>query len=204
MNMNKKLCILSCLLSFVLVAVLLISFTNCVYVVHHPSWSAWSPDAFDAERSTSFYTNYSPLWVSIFTVIQLILLWIFRKPFVCWFGIVLNIVGTLFPGFRMILSALTGKMLKDAFYDYTPSYDEYTFKTPFYLIIILSIAITTLYIILFIFRRKAKAGLIAIQANASPVNGMNAYPSSGETEKLITGENSCPVIEEDGNKGSLN
>ena len=130
--MNKKQFILSCLLSVVLVAVLLISFAKCAYVVYHPAWSAWSPNSFgDYGRSLSFYINYSPLWVGIFTVIQLILLWVLRKPFLCWFGIVLNIVGTGFPGFRMYVDSLTGKILKDAFTDSYPAYSDYTFQTPF-------------------------------------------------------------------------
>ncbi len=202
--MNKKQFILSCLLSVVLVAVLLISFAKCAYVVYHPAWSSWSPNSFgDYGRSLSFYINYSPLWVGIFTVIQLILLWVLRKPFLCWFGIVLNIVGTGFPGFRMYVDSLTGKILKDAFTDSYPAYSDYTFETPFYFILFLSAVITVLYIILFVFRRKTKAKTIPVQTSAYPVNGQNAYPFSGETEKLVTGENSYPVFGEAGNTGSL-
>lgn len=189
--MNKKQCILSCLLSVIIVVVLLLSFTDCAYVVHHPSWSPWDIDSFmNASKITTYYTNYSPIWVCVFTVIQLILLWVLRKPFACWFGIVLNIIGTILPGFYMVTSAPFAKMMESAVYDVYYEYNEYTFQPPFYWIIILSAVITTLYVILFIFRRENKKGLIHIQASESPVNGMNAYPSSGETEKLVTGENS--------------
>ena len=110
--MNKKQRILSCLLSVILVAVLVISFTNCVYVVHHPAWSPLSSyDFTEANKITTFYTNYSPIWVCVFTVIQLILLWVLRKPFACWFGIVLNIVGTIFPSVSMIMEEPLIKMM---------------------------------------------------------------------------------------------
>ena len=104
--MNKKQCILSSILSVILVAVVLLSLTDCAFVTHHPSWSPWSTDGFlTAQKITTYYTDYSPSWVGVFTAIQLILLWVLRKPFACWFGIVLNIVGTVFPWFRMVMEA---------------------------------------------------------------------------------------------------
>ena len=203
--MNKKQCILSSILSVILVAVVLLSLTDCAFVTHHPSWSPWSTDGFlTAQKITTYYTNYSPLWVGVFTGFQLFLLWVLRKPFACWLGIVLNIVGTILPWFRMVMEAPIEKWSESMFTDVYNTYNEYVFEPPFYCIMILSAAIIVLYIILFVFRRKNMKRMTPVQAYA--------YPGSGETEKLINVSNSNPVNSEntdqvsgeEGNEGTLN
>jgi hypothetical protein len=159
---------------------------------------------FTNSRITTYYTNYSPLWVGFFTGFQLFLLWALRKPFACWLGIVLNIVGTILPWFRMVMEAPIEKQFESMFTDVYSTYNEYVFEPPFYCIMILSAAIIVLYIILFVFRRKNMKGMTSVQAYA--------YPGSGETEKLINVSNSNPVNSENtdqvsgegSNEGTLN
>lgn len=210
--MNMKQCISSCLLSIALIIIPLISFTDCVYVTHHPSWSAWGDTFMNPGEITFSYTNYSPMWVCIFTGIQLILLWVLRKPFACWIGVVLNFLGAIYPGLSMLSRTYASETMNDAIFDYKFAYNGYSFEAPVYWIFTLSVAVIILYIVLFAFRRETDKGLIHVQANPYPVNGMNAYPGSGETEKLINGDNSNqdnggnidPISGEEGNEGTLN
>ena len=211
--MNMKQCITSCLLSITFVAVVLLSFTDCVYGSHSSSWSAWDVDSFTKPVTITFSnSNYSPIWVCIFAVIQLILLWVLRKPSVCWAGIVLNIAGNIFPVLRYIFIAQASVSISTMFSDTYYGTTTYTFGTPVYMIISLSVLITILYIFLFAFRRETNSGLIQVQANPYSVNGAYAYPGSGETEKLINGDNSNqdnggnidPISGEEGNEGTLN
>ena len=112
----------------------------------------------------------------------------------------------------MISSVSNAKLIERMFTDTYPSYNEYYFEPPFYYIITLSVLITILYIFLFAFRRETNSGLIQVQANPYSVNGAYEYPGSGETEKLINGNNSNPVNNgnidpvsgEGSNEGTLN
>ena len=156
MSMSEEEKFYSFLISIALIAIVILSFTDCVIVTHHPSWSPWYLNAFspDARQTSVYTTNYSPVFVCILTAIQLLLLWLVRKKFVCIICFLLNIIATVFPAFSKLYLSYSIKRLNDAIYDYESAYNEYVFGTPVYVIIGLGAGVTVLYFILLHFRKK--------------------------------------------------
>ena len=135
-------------ITVLLLAIVLLSFTKCVTVTHHPGFSAWAEETWGRPLVVS-KTGYSPVFICILTGIQLILLWVCKKRFCCWIGMLLNIVATAGP-IRVRLFSNHLEETKYAIPDYIDPHDIYSFSWPVYLIISIGIVIIVLYFIRFL------------------------------------------------------
>ena len=160
-RMSSEEWIITIMISVALIAIVIFSFTGCVTVTHHPVWSAWDISTWNSEmytgpngKTTVYTTSYSPVFVCIFTAVQLLLLWLVNKKFVCVLGVILNIFATVLPVLSFKYFNMMGVWMKDNIYDYTPAYNEYAFGIIVYLIIGIGLVVTAWYFVLLHYRRK--------------------------------------------------
>lgn len=185
MRQSKEEYLYSVFISITLIVILILSFTDCVTVTHHPSLSGWSPNSRPITTNT---TGYLPVFICILTAAQLLLIWLVRKKFACIIGVLLNIIAAAFPVFYMTFSSQWGKTMSTFFYDYEPAYNEYVFGMPVYVILGLGAAVTVFYFVLLHFRRKRidleKLAKLNETANFfAPENG-GTLGNAGETDDI--------------------
>ena len=150
-RMSSEEWIITIMISVALIVIVIFSFTGCITVTHHPSWSGWSSKP---SKVTVYTTGYLPVYVCILTAGQLLLLWLVNKKFVCILGVILNFFATVIPLPYLSFKASVEVAMKDFFTDYTPEYNEYVFGTIVYLIIGIGVVVTVLYFVLLHYRRK--------------------------------------------------
>ncbi|MBQ6164054.1 MAG: hypothetical protein IJK23_06225 [Clostridia bacterium] len=149
----KKTGVVAFIITVLLVAAALLSFTECVTVTHHAAFNAFSGEMGQADSIVT-QERYSPVFLGVLTLAELILLWAIKKRFTCWIGILLNITATAGPCVFMTARKIASEMIAESIYDYRPAYNEYRFALPVYLILLLGCAVTVLYIILFRWRKN--------------------------------------------------
>lgn len=160
MKKSQEELFISFLISAALIVIVILSFTDCVTVTHHPGFSPWSTEyltsllSSQSTNQTTVYTqSFWPVFFCIYTPVQLLLLWLGKKRSVCVIGLILNIY--FFGTFLFYLFALGG--MKPIAYDLHPEYNEYVYGIPVYVIFALGAAVTVLYFFLLHFRRKRLA-----------------------------------------------
>ena len=159
-------------ISLALIVITVLSFTHCFTVTHHPEFSAWGPhDPYSNNRITVTSEGFSPVLMCVFTAIQLILLWFVDKFFACIAGGILNFYATAIKALQYFLADMGNKILVDHIYDYSPSYSEYSFRITAYLIVVIGIAVTFLYIALLFYRTKRISSKTNVEIDTNIIEG---------------------------------
>ena len=161
-RMSSEEWIITIMISVALIAIVIFSFTDCITVTHHPSWSAWSSKPY---KATVYMGGYLPVYVCILTVGQLLLLWLVNKKFACILGVISNFFATVIPLPYLYLKTSFETAMKDMFYDYISEYNEYVFGPIVYLIIGIGVVVTVLYFVLLHYRRKRIPKKAPVTAN---------------------------------------
>ena len=111
-RMSSEEWIITIMISVALIAIVIFSFTDCITVTHHPSWSAWSLKPY---KATVYKGGYLPVYVCILTAGQLLLLWLVNKKFACILGVISNFFFFFFPLPYLYLKTLFETAMKDMF-----------------------------------------------------------------------------------------
>ena len=143
--------VISICITVALAIIVILSFTKGVTVTHHPSQSGWSNTV---KKVTTYQDYYAPYLIIILSSIQILLIWLVRKRFVCIIGILLNIIALAAPITYMLFSTKWARFLNASTYDYSYKYNEYIFGVPVYIIFGLGFVVTVLYVVLLVFRCK--------------------------------------------------
>ncbi|MCR4702287.1 MAG: hypothetical protein K5665_01345 [Saccharofermentans sp.] len=137
------------MISILLIVMTILSFTNCVTVVHHKEFNPWSslPSFGESRESAPFQESYSPVLFIVLSVIELFLIWIADKRLLSFLASVLNVIATVFPIWSRYTMQQWGE--HPIMSDYFPAYNEYTYGVAVCVIIAMGATVFVTYIILF-------------------------------------------------------
>lgn len=140
---------LKVMISILLIVMTILSFTNCVTVVHHDEFNPWASLSLWSKNreSAPFQESYSPLLFTVLSVIELFLIWIADKRLLSFLASVLNVIATVFPIWSRYANQYWGE--HPMMSDYFPAYNEYTYGVAVYVIIAMGATVFVTYIILF-------------------------------------------------------
>lgn len=154
----KKTTTISLVITVLLIAIALLSLSECVTVTRQrfsPGMVDWGEEAEPIVEQA----RYAPRFVCVLTGLELLLLWAVKKRFACWLGLLLNLAATAGPWIVRAEGSKLAKLIQAIYTDIGGSTPHYTFQFPFHLILGLGCAVTVLYILLLLFRKTPDPGI---------------------------------------------